>query len=81
MPTINKKESQLTSFVPLCITEGAMALQVRQGTFVILIEGNEFVIGSYRFETVHLPDLTHAAIKRPSARSHCVWVCVNDSVH
>lgn len=57
-----------------------MALQVRQGTFV-KIEGNEFVISSYRFETVLLPDLTHAAIKRPPARSHCVWVHVNDSVH
>lgn len=53
----------------------------RQETFVILIEGNEFVIGSYRFETLRLPDLTRVAIKRPLARSHGVWVCVHDSLH
>lgn len=58
-----------------------MALQVRQGTFVVMIESNEFVIGSYRFEIVHLSDLTHAAIKRPPARARCVWVFVNDSMH
>jgi len=58
------------------ITEGTVALQVRQGTFVILIESNEFVIGSYRFETVHLPDLTHAGIKRPlGSLSLCVGLC------
>lgn len=65
----------------LCIIGGTVALRVRQETFVILIEGNEFVIGGYRFETVRLPDLTRVAIKRPPAHSHCVWVCVHDSVH